>query len=111
MGLYITIGNDATPIEGSELPKHLGKNNRLVCARWFTEALAARGAQLFNVSEGHNSDLTEADADKLDSALQRYEAEPRGDIMREDYIAAMKWASAHIRRCLSRGEAARVIVD
>lgn len=111
MGLTITIGEDAAEIEGAVLPRHLGKGNQIRLAHWGARALVERGARFFDVHENSTFTASLEDAEALDRAATRYAAQPGRDIMREDHLASMRWAAAHIRRALSHNEKARVVVD
>ena len=111
MGLSITIGTDATEIARATLPRNLGEGNQIRLAHWGARALVEHGARFFDVRENSTFAASEEDAEALDVAAARYAAQPGRDIMRDDHLAAMRWAAAHIRRALSRDAQAMVVVD
>jgi len=110
MGLYITIGEHAGEVGDARLPKHLGSGNELRAARWFTEALVARGALFFRVTEGDRFAVTEEHARGLEAALAAYRRAPGRDVMRGAYCATMAWAIERIRWSIAHEPGAKVRV-
>lgn len=101
MGIRIKIGKHSAEIVEHKLPRHLGHGNELRLAHWGRDALVRAGARFFDVYEGAVIRLTEEHADELEKAAKRYAEQPGIDIMREDNLAVMRWATARIRWALA----------